>query len=507
MVLKKKGTTQTALDFFYDEQKLFAKYSTAESILDYLNNTTNFKSLSDVLKETMIKAKICKKNADEQTFISELFNRLKKQDEECGKKKSRSEKTIQYWFNGNIKSIRFRKDVIEICFALNLNTQDSRTLLNECQFNSLNVRNAIDAIYLYCIIKGYTLKNAQTIISEYQEHIQTHIKENSHNYELSLGEHSGNTTYILNDLITTSNWENDDDFFNTFLINKHKHFIGFSTNALNEYYKWKNNLWFIIISDIILNELMLYRAIDKKHYNTQPQDYCPTILSIISALNKHKDKDSIFYHIYESFNKCIPYFDKVDENIENTLKNISELINKKTDIESRIQISNFLSDIIKAEGLMKRTLTFILSKSDRLRNLGESSLKNTVLKNFPTDDTFTKFEKNPSSMNDSISIRKAIILMYYITYSFEFFSNFTNINFNHHFSNFGFQEFYNGINEVLLKCQLHPLYPPNQFDWLICRSIKEFDSPSYYGDHDAADPILLFNEVINHSFDSSQDEQ
>ena len=61
------------------------------------------------------------------------------------------------------------------------------------------------------------------------------------------------------------------------------------------------------------------------------------------------------------------------------------------------------------------------------------------------------------------------------------------------------------VNRLLKRCRLSPLYPADQFDWLILRSIREFE----IGDPDEEEdnPIAFFNDVLDFSFGEEDTEE
>ena len=89
--------------------------------------------------------------------------------------------------------------------------------------------------------------------------------------------------------------------------------------------------------------------------------------------------------------------------------------------------------------------------------------------------------------------------MYYIVYAYEFRSYMDDYTYSSAlFSQMGFAEFFDGLNHLLERCRLSPLYPGNQYDWLILRSIREFEIGD--PDEDDSNPIAFFNDVLEMSF-------
>ena len=486
----KKEITKIANRILNDKRILLQKYASPEEVLSYLQNKDNFKRLPDILKETMIKAKICQEKDSQSVFIRELYSRIIKQDPDAySDKKSigNLQKSVHNWMEGKVDSIRYRYNAIEICFALNLNIDLSETFLNKCGFSGFNIRSYEDATYFYCILCNHSLLAAKKIISDYNLSNQTIADK-----PVKITNHSGYTTLLVEDTIKNTNWDSDEAFL-SYLLNNKNDFTGFSFNALNEYYKWKNNLWVIVISDYIENELESIKMLSLSTKDVpKSTDFFPILHSLNNALDKCNESSLLY-------NASI-LLKESSHDVKSTWNYIkNDIIERNTDLESRKEISDFLSEIIKPEGLIKQTIDCLLNATGRIARRGKSSLNNSVMKQFPIDDTFQEFEKNPTIIN-SLSVRKAIILMYYISYSYEFtFSYLTDDNPSNLFSSFGFDDFLEGLNNTLSNCNLPIMYPANQFDWLILRSIREFDiCPNYSIDN--GDPIAFFNDVLSFSF-------
>lgn len=561
------SVTQLALRAITDEQLLQDKYSTPEEVLDYLQEESNFKSLSTLLKETMIAAGVCTESDPESNFINELYNRLVKQDKDCKKDKKRNKITIERWVTGKeisgtkSKSIRYRNDAIEICFALNLNLDLSRTFLNKCGYNSFNIRNAEDATYLYCIISKRPLSAAKGILSRFLSHT---IEEGAVN-KVEIGNHSGSTTIILeNQLLGHSSWESDDLFLETFLIPNRDKFIGFSLTALNKYYTFKNYLFStVFINDTKNEKHFIWERFDENSDITKKD--VPVSLALRSALRKYNNSvDSLFnlcrennesldaarvfaalkkvindtnstklfpsilsdiidvgmlqpdISLFSSVLRILREYDneaisrlctanaELNDMLDNTeaaLISIRNSILACDDIKSQKQFSKVFSDSMKTEGLLKHVVDSIISNSGRIRKYTDSKLSESVMKEFPDDKSFANYEKDPRIIDKGMTIRKAVILMYYIAYAYEFSTTLYSDDPNYTstlFGELGFVEFMDHLNETLSDCRLPALYPANQFDWLILRSIREFEVSDYADDED--NPIAFFNDVLAYSF-------
>ncbi len=469
-----ESITQLAIKAIDDFDYNVEEYSTAEAVLDYLQDETNFKTLDVQIKETMIKVGVCSEDSETSEFVDVLYKKYETQHPEWEQsEKTNKRKTIREWLSGKTKSISSRTNAIELCFMLNLNLELATEFLNKCGFNQLNVRDVCDATYLYCILKGNSWNAAQKIISEYNSNMTTLCISAA---EDSIS-HTGNTTILLqNEILNHSNWENDEQFLNTFLLPNKERFLGYSLTAAYEYYRLKNSLFTMFLIKEVLS-----------------LEYSSDIESAIKELRKMPD------HILSVNCETLSRKSVVEKDI---LIEISQLIDVYTDIYSQKKIAEFLNSIITNERFLKDIITSIADcVTERIRKYGDSDLKNTVMNAFPRANTFANFEKTPGSVFQNLATRKAVVLMYFIRYSYNFSCSLPEIDY--YSEEFGLDAFMDGLNQLLEKCGFSKLYPANQFDWLILKCIRSFE----LGEIDIEDDVLdFFNEVISFSFGAVDDE-
>ena len=485
--------TQLAFRAITEDQLLWGKYATPEAVLDFLEDESNFKSLSNQLKETMIKIGLCEATSPQSAFVKELYERLLKQDVECGKEKSRNDATVKRWLSGHTKSIKYKDDVMEVCFALELDLKLTNALLNVAGHPCLNVRDAKDATYLYCILNHRSLSDALKIMDAYNAYS---AETENLSQTASITAHSGNTTLLMeNQILGNSNWSSDEEFLNTFLLPNKTRFIGYASSAVKEYFSLKNELFVVVFLDASSKEKHL---VDQRDYDRElgiAQEDIPVSMALRNALMNHIDD--------KSFLK--PYADMLNNDMWNTeavLTELWKLVNESDDLEKQIELSVLFNHVMKNEGFLKFVLKCIKEpnkESDvRIRRYSDSSLKDTVMKEFISDKSFTDFERDPSVIGNGMGTRKALITMYYVAYAYEYTTYIANLSYvSPRFSEFGFVEFMEELNSVLSKCRLTPLYPANSFDWLILRSIRHLEV-SYVDD--TSEPVEFFNTVISRSF-------
>ena len=498
-------------------EELEAQCLTPEETLEFLLNEGNFKNLSALLKETMVKAGICNETDPQSRFANELYSRLIEQDAECGKTAKRSDAAVKRWISGYTKSIRYRQDAIEICFALGLDAEQTIDFLRKAGFNGLNVRDAEDAAYLYCLLNHRPLSAAKNIIEKYSR-----SAEPAESGDQPQTVHSGHTTLVLKDRILGS-WEDDNAFLNTFLIPNKSRFLGFSFRATKAYYVLKNNLFITVLADILY---------DEEHLETERMNYdkgteavesdpdigqkeIPVTLAVHSAFEK-LDSSSVLFPIGQTLSEHTATTREALIKVRDLTANRSTDI--AADIEVQKEISLFLSDVIKTEGLLKAVVSSIRSQGGRIRRYRDSDLRDTVMKEFPDDHTFANFENDPSVIYHGAATRKAIILMYFLQYSYELplylddleyiSKTFDDLAYTldlkdngsgfEKFRQLGLEEFISSLNNILEYCQLPQLYPANQFDWLILRSIRAIEDSDTSEEGESS--LAFFNKVLSFSF-------
>ncbi len=268
------GITETARQRIRDDLLMENNYSTPDEILDYLRDENNFRSLSSLLKDTMIEAKVCDKTADDSEFVKDLTDLLVTLEKECCKetekeiksddkkkeedkrKKDDKRRTVSRWFSGEVSGINDFETAIKICFALGLDLKQTNTFLNKCGLCSLSIRKAEDSVYYYFLLQndGKTKKSfadAHELIERYK---QTKITEIDNSDQDKKKKTNSSTTITMLDDLKDTDWKSDDAFLKTFLIPNTTRFINYSKSALLEYYKAKNMLFITAILYKVRNE-------------------------------------------------------------------------------------------------------------------------------------------------------------------------------------------------------------------------------------------------------------
>ena len=485
--------TKLAYEACSEEDRILQQFPTADAVLDYLYDDTNFKSLSQELKEIMIKNGICSKDDPDSSFVDALHERLCSLDKSLNRDNSRKRSNINNWFDGTSNSIGKLRDAIEICFALDLDYKLAKEFLNKCGFYMFNFRDASEVTYLYCLLAHRPLSAADSIIAAYNsaEYEPIYTTKESH-------EHSGDTTKYfksLFDLTEGSNWSDDDSFLNSFLIPNKQKFISHSETCFREYIKLKNYAYLKVLLGSLENENADTDVVD----------------DFIDNIKVYAEKDEFFSKLNSKMFLDI----KKDKNKEfvgkDNLPEICEaLINYTLDNLDNINIQqtvySFLA-FLPPHKVLSSLCEAIIGNHDngRGRQMRQSKLYSSVLFKFP--DRHKYYVKDPSELHSGVR-RKMMIFLFYIAYAYELNpflneklgdSTFTPRLFG---EDMGFDNFFKELNDLLDRCMLAPLYPANQFDWLILISLRQFE---LFTDDISDDPLQYFNEVIKQSFPNDDD--
>jgi len=559
------GFTEIAQNILLTEEFQRRKFTDPNEVLKFLQDKQYFKSLSDQLKETMVDAGICKSDSDLDQFINSLYQALVQQDNaqteehkrkgKKGENKPFSKNTIRDWLNGDTIRIKNREDMIRICFALRLSYENAVELMDKCGHTHFNTRSVKDTAYKYCLLRGKDLKTAYSFIDYYNENSQTTDSDNQKiplqtklANQVNLSKSStGNTTNWLEEHITNYAWENDESFMG-FLVDNQDMFISYSKNALFEYNKLKNSIYFPVLRALIRDQQDLFndkQREDIKHHNDAESfpitidekdikatqrfvtnlDHFATLSSsldqksrsIISffeeantklrikpALPEGALKGSLDPDDYIVYNNCLDVIDFLETNWKNNME------------DSFVQnaVSMFLSRVIKPYEMFDYWLPCIRVASDyddkdryqrplqKNYEGEENPLGKSVLYHFPKNADITGIEKTPEKYGENITLRKTIILFSYLKYISEAVKRINNGNAPS--ATFSVLDYIKQVDTILDKCQLGPLYLANEYDALIVISVEALQL--FVPDEENENPLPMLQEVISISFGDEGDD-
>lgn len=493
--------------------------------------------LNEQIKNDLVLLKQCEENDDDSVFVDRLCDILCKQSEKKLSKihiknlwrKVISSKTPQKWLNGKTKAIDDRETAIKICYVLHLSYEDTRDFLNKCGFSGLSIRNEQDAVHYYCLLKKRSYYDAQIILNKYEEATSPLSIDNSDAQPISeqLKQHTGHTTHVLleqfREAMQKSSWETDDDFLTTFLIPNKRKFISYSITTLYEYYKLKNPLYFKALKKFLSDERDNYYTYKKDDYKAtskfgkeKAKGNLPyerqflaadtgiqVTLHFISKLKLYSTRLDFLQNAYNMLDinvKELPNNNfKVAENIIDVLDYIvGETQKNINDIYIQSCIAEMLTDMLTAPRFLQWISKCLFNKesgSGRQTAYSQSVLSDHVLKNFPHRTDFSAFENNPKNKIHNFEIRNIFVLLFFIQYSYDWAEKNSVEQ-----SNFGFHNFFDRLNTLLGACHLGFIYPPNRFDWLICRCIRENELFDPYEDIEGGAPLDLFRYILEISF-------
>ena len=433
------------------------------------------------------------------------------------------EGTVKKWFSGKTQNLSKRETAIKISFVMGLSYDQTKAFLNRCGFTLFNPRNALDAVYIYCLNNNRSFYDSQEIYHFFKKGTENYEDYDSIDYsgqkplnEVLLSNDSDITNSFFYSLEAPEFWRDDEHFLNLFMYPNYNEFINFSKTTMEAYYKLKNPLFFkVLIDNILLEEEntkdYLITQYDNKHTKAKKKNIPDDIrftLRMKNYLKNNKNKNDVFK---EAFNKMVFKAYKkggntvTESNIYDLVRFLeNESIHKEKDLLFQRDISVMLNEVVKPYGFLSYCLNSIAGaeKEWKYKSLKKSELYHSILENYPDRFFYNKYDNEPWEYTNSITLRKAIVLLYFMKYSLDLHdeeSNETQV--------FSYPIFHQGLNKLLNKLHFNPIYPPNRFDFLICLCIRIFEinidqgedvfnSLNTYDDN----PLDLFNSILKASF-------
>ena len=523
--------TETAWQRIYDDQNMESMYSNPNKILYYLHDNSNFRSLSSVIKDTMIDAGVCDSTSDNSLFKKILTDLLFQTESECtaNANKDSIRKKVSRWIDGTTKSIERVESALKICFALNLSLKETNRFLNRAGFCSLSVRKAEDAIFFYCLLQNE--RGNRKSFADAGRLIERFYAEKFQGGEIDISKFKeyindpNGTTIVLENSLEDVDWETDDEFIRSYMLRYKDCFINYSKHALFDFYKAKNLLFITSLLYRICNSESesIRNAKSLWHINPETRikrDECPVQFALRSALDRSEDRevsDQACVFLCETKAKLKfadidsldiydndGVFDEIENETYNALLKVKEFVFNLTyspeSIKSQTVISRFLLDISSPKDLYKTTLSVLVNNGEMHSFKSFLSVRGNLI----NDEAIAGHENNPylrTDRNTLDSNRKMIILTYYLLFSFDLFrlKNGSDNRMNEDklsvFSNISFAGFIEVVNHILKINSYSPLYPPNQFDCFILMSVRNIEISGYY-DECPESPFEFINEIF-----------
>ena len=530
------SVTFRAYETLRDDKLIREKYATPDDVLDHLTGDDDFRSLSDNIKEAMIKSGLCSEDSPRDAFIDILYERLHKLEASIPKKmpdlngaslytdkhiKSifkktfTAKETVKRWINGTTHKTNDYNSLLKICFCLELELPVATEFLNKNGFNGFNIRNPLDAIYIYCILNKRPFSTALNLFLEY---IHTPYEDLTEDTDRDPYDSHSTTQQLENAILKNSSWESDGEFMSTFLITHKRMFTEYSKTAYAEYEKLKNPFYLTAVKISLEDEAEnverklrsdYKRYAHKRNYGELlPAEVKKTETKVTynmkRALKQHASECGFWKELYESMDFGIEAnstgYTQVKNNLPSLCDKIGAYMKKnRDDIEIQFMLSRFLSDVISGDYCLFKMLPAVIGSDTRKKSYKASDLSDTVLYLFPHRQTMAEYESRPASAGNGVYTRKALILMYYFAFAYEFSAKEAGATyFADILSEYDFSTFIEEVNAVLNHCRFAPLYPANRFDWLILRSIRQFEI--YDPGEDLTNCISFFNDVLEASF-------
>lgn len=472
------------------------RYETPEECLEYLLDDSHFKTISQELVEVL--QNVCGLT-DRNTkkliqFVAERIMDLENPDGYSKDALRLQKKVVARWFNKNV--VPDRTTAIKICFALKLDYEKTKEFLRKgCKSYAFNVRNAEDAVYMYCLLNGRTYADAQALLMKY------HAAEAPETAPAAaVNPSDSSTTQILLQALKAgemdeSTWENDDAFLQKFLVPNKSRFTGYARTAARVYYEQKqclqerlirNSIADVISSDPDLadegNKAVIYHLLNTLRDLSSKHDEFSPLLSALEA--DHAMACDVWDDIMALFDNA----------------------GFKTPCDK----GAFLDEMMPVDAML-RNVMHDLPYDRRIKDRDFASYRRSSLSDLVQGLTIKRgyeaFEKDPQKNTFTTSTRKIIMLMFYLNY-IDGWTPDTD------YDEKNYDLFFNELSDILDDCQFASLYHADPFDWLMLRSVIGIERYEPWAglqessiDADEVDPSFYFFEVLRMSFDSTSPER
>jgi len=437
--------TQRAQDAIADTQ-----YFTPEECLKYLENESNFNSVS----KELIRAMESKYGNDPKKLAEELIKLIAALEKVTPYKSLKQ--NVKKWFFED--AIPKRDSAIKICFSLDMSAEKATEFLRKgCRISGFNFRDAKEVVYYYCLLNEKKYSHACDLIDKYNA-ISTQVVK-FEPYQ---------ATQALRNVFSEANWELEQDFFNVLCQNK-GNFIGYSKTTTEKYTLYRNSLcWHI----------------NDWHISNPSFEEDPIITQLLVQVEKQAND-------YPDINVICKDVVQGTVTLQDVWKKIKGTIRIKN-----IDISDFLRKVISTDQLLRETIWGIpylwhTNKEPDFIQFKASGLqdgKYNILDNFPKSIYFSELERNPENNTVKSQTRKIIILLFFFDYIYGWLLNPN--------SKKNYNDFFKILTDLLDACGMPFIYYRDPFDWLILKSVRSFG----VNDPEVEDPIEFFNDVLRLSF-------
>ncbi len=479
------------------------RYETPQECLEYLLDGSHFKSISKELVEIL--QNICgltDRSTDEMIqFVAERILELENPEGFTKEALRNKKKVVARWFNKNV--VPDRESAIKICFALKLDYEKTKEFLRKgCKSYAFNVRNAEDAVYMYCLMKGRTYAEAQELLDRYYNAEAPEIIP-----AVAAAPSGSSTTQILlreikDGCMDESALESDDSFLNNILIRNKNRFTGYAKTATKIYFEQKRSLQERLIRNSISEAVNGIAVADNVDDDLSNEDYNAVIYRLLNTLNA-------FSPDHDEFSPLLSLLETDNTTAAQVWNDIMELFDQDA-FKDPCDKGAFLDKMMPIDAMLREVmhdLPYDRWKADRdFASYTRSSLSDLV-QGLTIKRGYEAFEQDPQKNTFTTSTRKIIMLMFYLNY-IDGWTPDTD------YDEKNYDLFFNELTEILDECQFASLYHADPFDWLMLRSVIGIERYEPWADMRSGDDSTnetdlseYFFEVLRLSFDSSSPER
>ena len=488
-------------------------FETAEECLSFLEDDSHFKNISKELTEVLHET--CGISGEKQVLINELCSRIMNLEYPNGYSKEafkNKRKTVEHWFKDN--SVPERSYAIKICFALGLGYEEAVLFLRKgCKSYAFNVRSAEEAVYMFCLLNGKSYQEAEELLRQYREldakAESSKMKEASPEKEST---NSHTTRMLINSLkageCNDKTWEDSESFLQNYLLPNKIRFTNYAKTATRFYYDLKEELQVNVISDNLDVDIL------NSEIGREEKESC--LLSLMEILQRYyasyEDIDTLYNSLANNFSSAAKVWKDFVSILSDTKHPLFEdkekILNELMPLNALLR--NILCDVPYdwsnfSYGKKKKSGEVEVNRKSSFASYKRSLLEDLV-KGILLESTFEKFEAAPELKTYTALSRKIIILMFYLNYVYDWKHKKTE-------KEKSYKLFFDELTDMLDDCQFACLYHADPFDWLILRSIKEWEKNMKKkeekgeggGEEDEAEDF--FFQVLSLSFDYSDTER
>ena len=486
-------------------------YETAEECLSFLEDDSHFKNISKELTEVLHET--CGISGEEKALINELCSRIMDLEYPDGYSKNafkNKRETVERWFTKN--KVPGRPYAIKICFALRLGYKEAVQFLRKgCKSYGFNVRSAEEAVYMFCLLNGKSYREAEELLRQYKEADVNVEAAKPEEASSGIGSTDSHTTRMLINSLKAGQcngktWEDSASFLQNYLLPNKIRFTNYAKTATRFYYDLKEELQVNVISDNL--------EIDISDFELGREEKDTCLLLLMGILQEkstlYEDIDMLYNSLANDFSSATKVWKDFVSILSDTKHPLFEdkekILNELMPLDALLR--NILCDVPYdwsnfSYGKKKKSGEVEVNRKSNFASYKRSLLED-LAKGILLENTFEKFEAAPELKTYTASTRKIIILMFYLNHVYDWKHKKTE-------KEKSYKLFFDELTDMLDDCQFACLYHADPFDWLILRSIKEWEKnmkkKEEKGEEDEDEAEDFFFQVLSLYFDYSDTER